>query len=174
LLVPVEYKGTSVTFHVPQLDIPLLPGEVNVFLEGSFTGNAAISYIPPGEDFDISSGIAENVKVKRELIKKFMDKTLIAAIPSSKITKKYEYKIMVENFQDTESLCYIFESVPVSEDDRIKVNIDKISKEPQLKDWNNKDRVWMWEFKLKPEGEYEIGNIYTILYPRDMQIIGLP
>ena len=218
-LVPVEYKGTSVTFHVPQkvsipsgtsrekvliseeklagqfsykafpkespfvyfsvhienkLDIPLLPGEVNIFLEGSFTGNAAISYIPPGEDFDVSLGIAENVKVQRELIKKFRDETLIATIPSSKIATKYEYKIMVENFQDTESLCYIFESIPVSEDDRIKVNIDKISKEPQLKDWNDKEGVWMWEFMLEPEGKNEIRFIYSIVHPRDMKIIGLP
>ena len=218
-LVPVEYKGTSVTFHVPQkvsipsgtsrekvliseeklagqfsykafpkespfvyfsvhienkLDIPLLPGEVNIFLEGSFTGNAAISYIPPGEDFDVSLGIAENVKVQRELIKKFRDETLIATIPSSKIATKYEYKIIVENFQDTESLCYIFESIPVSEDDRIKVNIDKISKEPQLKDWNDKEGVWMWEFMLEPEGKNEIRFIYSIVYPRDMKIIGLP
>ena len=219
LLVPVEYKGTSVTFHVPKkvsipsgtsrekaliseeklagqfsykafpkespfvyfnvnienkLDIPLLPGEVNIFIEGSFSGNSAISYIPPGEDFDVSLGIAENVKVQRELIKKFRDETLIAAIPSSKIATKYEYKIIVENFQDTESLCYIFENIPVSEDDRIKVNIDKISKEPELKDWHDKEGVWVWEFMLEPEEKNEISFIYSIVHPRDMQIIGLP
>ena len=71
-------------------------------------------------------------------------------------------------------MLYIFESIPVSEDDRIKVNIDKISKEPQLKDWNDKEGVWMWEFMLEPEGKNEITIIYSIVHSRDMKIIGLP
>jgi len=219
LLVPVEYMGTSVTFHIPQkvsipsgssqekiliskeeiagefnyktyprvssfmyfnvyiennLDIPLLPGQVNIFLNGGFTGNTSIGYIPPGEDFDISLGIAENVKVKRELLRKFKDETLIATIPSSKIVTKYEYKITVENFQDTESLCHIFENIPVPEDDRIQINIDQVTKEPNVKNWKDKEGVWMWEFSLEPRERIEIDIIYSVVHPRDMQIIGLP
>ena len=219
LLVPVEYMGTSVTFHIPQkvsipsgsnqekiliskeeiagefnyktypressfmyfnvyvennLEIPLLPGQVNIFLNGGFTGNTSIGYIPPGEDIDISLGIAENIKVKRELLKKFIDETLIATIPSSKIVTKYEYKITVENFQDTESLCHIFENIPVPEDDRIQINIDQVTKEPSVKNWKDKEGVWMWEFSLEPRERIEIDIIYSVVHPRDMQIIGLP
>ena len=219
LLVPVEYRGTSVTFNIPQkvsipsgssqekilisekemlgdfnyktfprvnpfmyfnvfiennLDIPLLPGQVNIFLDGGFTGNTRVSYTPPGEDFDISLGIAENIKVKRELLKKFRDETLIANIPSSKITTKYEYKITVENFQELKSLCHIFETIPVPEDDRIQITLDRVTKEPAVKDWNDKKGVWMWEFLLEPHGKIEIAIIYSVVHPRDMQIAGLP
>jgi len=156
------------------LSIPLLPGKINIFLEGGFTGNTSISYIPPGNDFDISLGIAENIKVKRELIKKFRDETLIATIPSSKIETEYEYKITIENYQDIESICQIFESIPVSEDDRIQVKIGKISKEPQIKNWEDKEGIWMWEFLLEPQQKAEISITYSIIHPRDMMIIGLP
>jgi len=218
-LIPVEYKGTSVTYKIPQkvsipsgtsrekvlisedelsgqfnyrtyprkspfvyfnvyvennLAIPLLPGEMNIFIEGGFTGNTSIGYIPPGNNFDISLGIAENLKVKRELVKKFRDETLIATIPSSKIATKYEYKITIENYQDMQSLCHIFESIPVSEDDRIQVNIDKISKEPQVKNWEDKEGIWMWEVLLEPQEKDEISFTYSIIHPRDLQIIDLP
>ncbi len=218
-LVPVEHKGTSLSFHIPQkvsipsgssrekvmisekqlagklnykayprispymyfnvlvenhLDIPLLPGNVNIFLDGGFTGNTYLNYIPPGEDFDISLGIAENVKVKRELLKKFRDETLISNIPSSKVVTKYEYKITVENFQEIESSCQIFESIPVPEDDRIQVNLEKVTKDPEERDWNSKRGVWMWELLLGPQEKTEIYITYSIIHPRDMQIIGLP
>ncbi len=218
-LVPIEHRGTSVTFHIPHkvsipsgsgqekiliseekmagefdykayprvspfmyfnvhaennLDIPSLPGQVNIFLDGGFTGNTSLGYIPPGEDFDISLGIAENIKVKRELLKKFRDETLISTIPSSKIVTKYEYKITIENFQDAESLCHIFENIPVPEDDRIQINIDKVTKEPKVKDWNDKEGVWMWEFLLETQEKTEIDIIYSVVHPRDMQIIDLP
>jgi len=218
-LIPVEYRGTSVTFIVPQvvsipsgtsqakvmiseaelsgqfnyksyprkspfvyfnvylennLAIPLLPGKVNIFLEGGFTGNTSINYIPPGNDFDVSLGIAENIKIKRELVKKFRDETLIANIPSSKIATNYEYKITIENYQDIESLCHIFESIPVPEDDRIQVKIDKISKEPQAKNWEDKEGIWMWEFLLEPQQKVEISITYSITHPRDLFIIDLP
>ncbi len=219
LLVPVEHRGTSLTFNIPQKvslpsgssqekilisekemdgkfnyktyprvnpfmyfnvfiennsDIPLLPGQVNIFLDGGFTGNTGISYIPPGKDFDISLGIAENIKVKRELLKKFRDETLIANIPSPKIVTKYEYKITVESFQEMKSLCHIFETIPVPEDDRIQINIDRVTKEPKVKDWNDKKGVWMWEFLLEPQEIIEINIIYSVVHPRDIQIIGLP
>jgi uncharacterized protein (TIGR02231 family) len=156
------------------LAIPLLPGEMNIFIEGGFTGNTSIEYIPPGNDFDVSLGIAENLKVERELVKKFRDETLIATIPSSKIATKYEYKITMENYQDTEAICHIFENIPVSEDDRIQVNIDNISKEPQLKNWEDKEGVWMWEVLLEPQEKDEISITYSIIHPRDIQIIDLP
>ena len=155
------------------LTVPLLPGQVNIFLDDGFTGDTAIGYIPPGEDFDLSLGIAENIKVKRELLKKFRDQTVIANLPSLKVTTKYEYKITVENFQDMNSLIEIFETVPISEDDRIQINIDKITPEPKVKDWNDKKGVWMWEYLLEPHDKIEIGIAYSVIHPRDMQIVGL-
>ncbi|MDD3656966.1 MAG: mucoidy inhibitor MuiA family protein [Atribacterota bacterium] len=161
------------TFLENDLAIPLLPGQVNIFLDSGFTGDTAIGYIPPGEDFDLSLGIAENVKVKRELLKKFRDQTVIANIPSLKITTKYEYKITVENFQDMNSFIEIFETVPISEDDRIQINIDQVTPEPKVKDWNDKKGVWMWEYLLEPHDKIEIGIVYSVIHPRDMQIVGL-
>jgi len=217
--IPVEHKGTSVTFNIPHrisvlsgikrekiqlstetltgefkykaypkespfayfnvflennLDIPLLPGDVNIFLEGSFVGNTLLSYISPGEDFEISLGIAENIRVQRELIRKFRDETLIANIPSSKIATKYEYKIILENYQNIESSCQIFENIPVPGDDRIQVNIDEVSLEPDIKDWNDKKGVWMWDLLLQPGEKAEINIVYSVIHPRDIKVIGLP
>lgn len=218
-IVPVEHKGTSVTYNIPHkisvlsgnrqekmliseeeltgnfqykaypkespfvyynvslknnMDIPLLPGEANLFLEGGYVGNSSIDYIPTGEDFEVSLGIAENVRIQRKLIRKYVDETLIASIPSSKIATKYEYKIVLENYQDSESLCQIFENIPIPADDRIQVNIEDISLEPDIKDWDDKKGVWMWEVLLQPKEKIEINIGYTVIHPRDLQVIDLP
>ncbi len=157
-----------------KLNVPLLPGEVNIFIEEAFVGNSFFNYTPSGENIDISLGIAENVQVKRELLKKYRDETLIANIPSARAVTNYEYKISIDNFQENDVLCQIYENIPVPEDDRIQVKIENINIEPIEKDWNDKKGVWMWEFMLRPGQHEEILIFYSIAHPRDMQIIGLP
>ena len=61
-------------------DLQLLGARVNVFLEGDFVGSSSIPDIAPGEEFDLYLGADENVKVKRELLEKKVDETIIANI----------------------------------------------------------------------------------------------
>lgn len=164
------YLGSRVT-NAPNLQ--LLSGRVNIFLDGDFVGESSIDNIGPAEEFDLYLGVDGNVKVKREQIEKKVDETLIAGIPSPKKVTTYTYKITLENYKSKNIKVKIFESMPVSQDDRIKVRVDKVSLEPKAKDWKDRKGVWLWELQLEPKGKQEITYTYIIEQPREMIVEGL-
>lgn len=154
-------------------DLQLLSGKVNVFLDDDFVGASSIDNIGPGEEFDLYLGQDENVKVKRELLEKKVDETLIGSIPAANKKIVFKYKLSVENYKSKNIKVKLFEAMPVSEDDRIKVKITQTSQEPQVKDWQDRRGVWLWELDLEPKAKKEI--IYTCIveHPRNMQVEGL-
>lgn len=153
--------------------LQLLSGDVNIFLEGDFVGSSIIANIAPGEEFDLYLGADENVKVKRELLEKKVDETLIAGIPSPTRRTKFRYKITVENYKSKKVKVQLYDSMPVSQDDRIKVKMDDISIMPDEKDWKDKKGVYLWKLELEPKAKKEISFSFTIEHPRDMQVEGL-
>ena len=167
---PFAYLGSRVT---NSKGLQLLAGRVNIFLEGDFVGFSGISNIAPSEEFDLYLGIDENVKVKRELLEKKVDETLIAGIPSRTKRTTFKYKLTVENYKSKKIKVKLFEAIPVSEDDRIKIKIDEISLKPGVEDWEDRKGVWLWELELDPQQKQEIFYTFTVEHPRDMQVEGL-
>ena len=167
---PFAYLGSRVT---NSKGLQLLAGRVNIFLEGDFVGFSGINNIAPSEEFDLYLGIDENVKVKRELLEKRVDETLIAGIPSRTKKTTFKYKLTVENYKSKKIKVKLFEAIPVSEDDRIKIKIDEISLEPGVEDWEDRKGIWLWELELEPQQKQEIFYTFTVEHPRDMQVEGL-
>ncbi len=164
------YLGSRVT-NAEKLQ--LLAGRVNIFLDGDFVGISSIDNIGPQEEFDLYLGADENVKVKRDQVKKKVDETLIAGIPATTRRTTFEYKLTVENYKSKKINVKLFEAMPFSEDDRIKVKIEKVSMEPKEKDWKDRKGVWLWELELEPKAKKEITYTYTVEHPRQMQVEGL-
>jgi len=167
---PFAYLGSRVTNSE---NLQLLSGRVNIFLEGDFVGLSNIDNIAPGEEFDLYLGIDENVKVERQILEKKVDETLIAGIPSRTKRTTFKYKLTVENYKSKKIKVKLFEAIPVSEDDQIKIKINEISLEPEIKDWEDRKGIWLWELELEPQRKQEIYYTYTVEHPRDMQVEGL-
>ena len=164
------YLGSRVV-NAP--DLQLLAGRVNVFLGGDFTGTANIPGVGPAEEFDLYLGADENVKIKREQIERKVDETLIGNITSSTKRTVFKYKLTVENYKSKKIPVKLFEAIPVSEDDRIKIKMGQVSLEPKQKDWQDRKGVWLWELELEPRAKQEVMYSYTIEHPRDMRVEGL-
>jgi len=167
---PFAYLGSRVT---NSKGLQLIGGRVNIFLEGDFVGFSSIGNIAPSEEFDLYLGIDENVKVKRECLEKKVDETLIAGIPSRTKRTTYKYKLTVENYKSKKIKVKLFDAIPVSEDDRIKIKINEISLEPGVKDWEDRKGIWLWELELDEQQKQEIFYSFTVEHPRDMQVEGL-
>jgi len=154
-------------------DLQLLGGRINVFLEGDFVGTSTIGNIGPQEDFDLYLGVDNNVKVKRELLEKKVDETIIGNIPSPTKKTSFKYKLTVENYKSRRIKVKLFEAMPISQDDRIKAKINQVSLEPKEKDWKDRKGIWLWELELDPKQKQEITYSFTVDHPRDMQVEGL-
>ncbi len=164
------YLGSRVTNSA---GLQLLSGRVNIFLEGDFVGSSSIDNIAPGEEFDLYLGVDENVKIKRECLEKMVDETLIIGIPSPTKRITFKYKLTVENYKSREIDVKLFEAMPVSEDERIKVKIGNVNIEPKQKDWKDRKGIWLWELKLEPKAKQEIFYTCIIEHPREMLVEGL-
>ncbi len=164
------YLGSKVTNSA---DLQLLAGRVNIFLEGDFVGSSSIENIAPAEEFDLYLGVDENVKVKRECLEKKVDETLIAGIPSPTRRITFKYKLSIENYKSRKINVKLFEAMPVSQDERIKVKISEVTQEPNQKDWKDRKGIWLWELKLEPKAKHEIFYTLIIEHPRKMRVQGL-
>jgi uncharacterized protein (TIGR02231 family) len=154
-------------------DLQLLGGRVNVFFDGDFVGTSNFENIAPGQEFDLYMGADENVKVKRELLEKKADDVFLGGIPSPTKKMIYKYKLTVENYKTKVSKVSLFDAIPVSEDERIKVKVSALSMEPKQRDWKDRKGIWRWELQLEPKAKQEIFYTCTVEFPRDMRVQGI-
>jgi len=164
-----SYLGSRVT---NSKDLQLLAGQVNLFLEEDFIGKSSIDNIGPGEDFDLFLGVDESVKVERKRISKKIDDILIAGIPSPNKKTIIKNRLTVENYKQKKIKVKLFEAMPVSENERIKVKILDISQKPGKKDWKDRKGIWLWDLKLDPKEKIEIFYTFIIEHPKKMSLEG--
>jgi uncharacterized protein (TIGR02231 family) len=167
---PYAYLGSRVK---NTSDAQLLAGNMNVFLEGDFVGSSSIDFIGPGEEFDLYLGINENIKIERKEISKKVDDVMLGGIPSPNRTTTFKYKLSAENYTGERIKLSLYEAMPVSENDRIKIKVDHVSIQPQDKDWKDRKGIWRWEFSLDPRAKQEAEYTFSVEHPKDMPIEGL-
>ena len=152
---------------------PLLPGEMNIISNGTFTGKKNISYIAKGETFQIPLGASDSFKVVRTLLKNYEDNS--GLIRSFKRIKK-DFVIDIENISPVDDKITVLEGMPVSHNEKIKVLVENISPEP-LKDdnqsrINKKPGVFEWQISSKAKSKNKINYSTTLEYPSDIRISG--
>jgi uncharacterized protein (TIGR02231 family) len=149
-------------------DAPLLGGPVNVFVGADFMGAGWIGIVPPGAKFDLFLGVDDGVHIKREESKEKRGKS---GIINRRTRQVYAYKLIVENFKNAAQTVTIYEPIPVSANDDIKVTLGDVSLKPTEAD-PSKGKL-TWELELKPREKREIAYEFTVDWPQDRQVSGL-
>jgi len=143
----------------------LLPGEANVFFEGTFVGK---SYIDPNntrDTLDISLGRDKRVIVQREPVKEFSSKKFIG----TNQRESFAYEISVRNTKSEPIRIIIEDQVPVSQNDQIEVTVDDTGG-AQFNDVTGK---LVWEITLQPNETKKLAFKFDIKYPKGQLIAGL-
>jgi len=152
----------------------LLPGRVNVFLDGDYVGGSTIDKaIGQKEKFDLYLGVDEGVSIKRELIEQKSDDVLFGGIPSPNRTDRYSYKISVSTYKSKAIKLNLFDQVPVSQDEKIKVKDLKYSIDPTQKDFKDRKGVVYWNLSLNPQEKKEIAYSFAVERPRNLNVEGM-
>jgi len=122
---------------------PLIAGPYTAFVEGEFTGRGFMKPAQPGEKLTVDLGRDEGIKVERK-DKVFHERTL-----TGKDRTTYAYTMTVKNTRATPTKVTLKDQVPVSVDERVKV--DLIETTPKAVP--DKDGILTWELDLKPGAE---------------------
>lgn len=174
-----EMKATYQFAAIPKLDqdafllakataweeFSLLPGEANVFFEGTFVGK---TYIDPNtikDTLSISLGRDQRIVLKREKVKDFTTRRTIG----SNLREAYAWEITVRNTRNEAVKISVEDQVPVSKNNQIEVTVLDVAGAR----YNKETGKLAWDMDLQPNESRKVVFKYEVKYPKDKQVSGL-
>jgi len=147
----------------------LLSGDANIFLSSEYVGTTSVKSTAPTEKFKVFLGIEDNIKVKRELIERSVEKG--NALQGNVRRISYAYRITVHNYVNVPRKVVIRDHLPVSQHERVKVKVQNVQPVPSER---TKLELITWKFSLAADGEQKIDYRFVVEHPQDVRVIGLP
>jgi uncharacterized protein (TIGR02231 family) len=146
---------------------PLLAGEMNVFLDGTFVASSRLATVMPGEEFDLPLGADEGIAVKRTLDRRFTESL---GLMTKKTRTTYEFTLSVQNNKQAAEAVVVIDQVPVSRNEKIVVRLLAPTEGEAKPD---PDGTLRWTFSLKPGEKREWPLRFTVEYPTGTAVSGL-
>jgi len=147
----------------------LLNGDANIFLSSEYVGTTRVKTTAPMEKFKVFLGIEDNIKVKRELIERNVEKG--NALQGNIRRISYAYRISVHNYASAPRRVVIRDHLPVSQHERVKVKVQNVQPVPTER---TKLELITWKFSLPADGEQKIEYRFVVEHSQDLRVIGLP
>ncbi|WP_406683568.1 mucoidy inhibitor MuiA family protein [Seonamhaeicola sp. MEBiC1930] len=140
----------------------LLPGEVNIYFEDSYSGITNLNPYAVTDSLTISLGVDPNVIIKRKPTNNFKKTNLIG---SNRILEK-AYDIEIKNNKTSAIDVIIIDRIPISQNKDIKV--DEI--DTGTSDYNDKKGILKWKANIDSKISKTYKFSYSVKYPRFRKI----
>jgi uncharacterized protein (TIGR02231 family) len=146
-------------------EFSLLPGEANIFFEGTFVGKSFIDPNNIKDTLSISLGRDKRIVVKREKLKDLTSRNFVGS------TKKesYSYEISVRNSKSESIKIVVEDQVPISQNTQIDVSLQNAGGAK----YNKTNGKLVWELDLKANETRKLSYQFEVKYPKDKQVMGL-
>jgi hypothetical protein len=140
-------------------ELNLLPGEANLFFEGTFLGKSMLDLANAGDTLNLSLGKDKGVAIKRTLVKDFSSKRFIG----SNKTDTRQYEIVVRNNKQQPISIVVEDQFPISTQKEIEVQ-DRKYDGAKLDDDTQKIT---WQMTVDEKKENKVSFKYEVKYPKD-------
>lgn len=140
-------------------ELNLLPGEANLFFEGTFLGKSLLELAKANDTLNLSLGRDKGVVVKRTLMKEFSSRKFLG----SNKTDIRQYETIVRNNKQQAIKIVIEDQFPVSTAKEIEV--DKLNYPSGKLEDDTKKVSWTLSLESKKENKLQFG--YSVKYPKD-------
>lgn len=144
-------------------DLNLLPGEANVFFEGTFVGQSYLQLDQPKDTLDISLGRDKGVVVERVKRKMTNEK----AIVGGKRTVTIGWDLTVRNTKGTAVDLEVRDQFPLTPQSEIEVKLKEDGGAAVDKDKG----TLTWTLRLEPKATRKLGFSYEVKHPKDMPVV---
>lgn len=149
--------------------LPLLPGKIFIYRNKSYMGKSSLKYIAQNENFDLSFGIDEDLRIKRVV---FTDKNRTKQGITMKNTKELDIHFNLDSYKNEQTSVIVKEaiyksklkevSVKILDDTTEKYNLDEnniISWEIKLNQANKKTKDIILHYQITSQKNFDITNI---------------
>ncbi len=143
----------------------LLPGDANVYFEGTFVGNSYMETASTKDTLDISMGRDKSIVVKREKVKEFCKNSTFGS--NKKSTRAYEISIRNNKSQAIE--ITILDQIPLSNKKEVSVEI----LEQNGAQYNEQTGELKWVLKIDAGASKKINFKFQVKYPKDYNLSNL-
>jgi uncharacterized protein (TIGR02231 family) len=143
----------------------LLPGQANLFFEGTYVGK---SFIDPGvteDTLQLSFGRDKKINLDRVKLKDFSKKQLLGANK----TETYSYEISLKNTKNTPITITVEDHIPVPETKEIDVELLEAAKA----DFDPVTGKLVWHLTMQPGDLKKLKVTYAVKYPKNRIIPAL-
>ncbi len=145
--------------------LPILAGEVQLQVDGRLSGSGRLPQTLPGQELELGLGENPNIEVKRIIL---AEDTSRSGIISRTRQEERRFRIEVTNRMPIAQKLVIKDSVPISRDERIRVEL----RAPRNITPEEDTGIFQWEKILQPGESAEFITHYVVSYPQDWQITG--
>ena len=143
----------------------LLPGEANIFFEGTFVGKSFIDPNSIKDTLSVSLGRDKRIVVKREKVKDFTSRKAIG----TNIRETYGYELSVRNTKQENIRIVVEDQVPVTRNNQIEVTMIDTGAAVYNKDTGKLNWTWAVAQAETKKATFK----FEVKYPKDKQISGL-
>jgi len=155
--------------------LPWLSGESQIFLENEFMGKVTIPYTPLGKKEDFVLGLESRITSEKELVKKYED---TSGMFGGNRRISYQYRITVENQMKKPCEVMVLDTLPVSRNEKITVEVKNVSapffKDDEFEKSTDHARgTRKWKLELDANQKKEITYEVIVSFDKDITVRGL-
>ena len=143
----------------------LMDTEASIYIRGAYMGDAYLSMDLSKDEYDISLGVDETVKVNRKQLKKYTSSVLLKGQKKTEIA----YEISISSKKDRECALRLTDQIPISDDKAIEVVKDELSGGELTEETG----LVRWDLCLKPGETVKKTLAYTVSYPKDKRVTNI-
>jgi uncharacterized protein (TIGR02231 family) len=143
-------------------DLNLIPGETNLFFEGTYLGKSFLDLTGSSDTLSLSLGVDKGISVKRTLLKDFSTKKFLG----NNKTDIREYEIAIRNNKNVPVNLIIEDQFPISTQKEIEVD-DLKYEGGKL---NDETKVITWTYTLELKQQKKLNLKYSVKYPKEKHL----
>lgn len=139
--------------------------EAAVYLKGNFAGRVFLQPDMTEEEYHLSLGIDETVKVKRTQKKRYTSQVLLKGQKKTEL----EYEIAISSRKPKACRILVQDQIPVTEEKSIQVDVQNLSGG----ELEEKTGIIQWSFDLQPGESRLLELAYSVAWPKDKEVMGV-
>ena len=168
-VVPRRDPAAMVTAEAALPEGVWIPGEVQLYRDGTYVGST-FWHARAKERLVLPFGQDDRVQVA---VHRTQNRSGSAGIVGQRAEREIADLYTITSRHNSPVDLLVLEASPVAVSDEIQVQA-AFNPQPKLKEWDNRRGVVAWEQSLAPGETLRFAAGYTISYPKDVAIVGLP
>ncbi len=143
-------------------DLNLIPGETNLFFEGTYLGKSYLDLATGSDTLSLSLGIDKGITVKRTLLKEFSNKKFLG----NNRTDYRQFELTVRNNKNVPVNVIVEDQFPISTMKEIEVDDLKYDGAKL----NEDTKVVTWSQAIEPKQVKKMELKYSVKYPKEKRL----